>query len=112
MTHLAPRGETYECDCCGACCQSFPIFASATDAEREPEVVTQSRKLPLCLATEDWQYQLFPLPFHEACCFLGTDQLCRVYETRPGKCREFEAGSEQCQEARRRKGLERLQIAE
>jgi Fe-S-cluster containining protein len=96
---------TYDCDQCGACCGTFPIFASAADAEREPRIVAETRHLPDHLASHAWRFQLFPLPFHEGCCFLDDHKLCGVYATRPAACRAFAAGSEQCQEARRRHGL-------
>jgi Fe-S-cluster containining protein len=41
----------------------------------------------------------------ESCAFLNEDQLCRIYATRPDVCRRFEAGSEQCIEARARAGI-------
>src|SRR5262249_33577149 len=36
----------YECDGCGACCRTFPIFASSADAAREPRIAAEGRKLP------------------------------------------------------------------
>jgi Fe-S-cluster containining protein len=95
----------YECDSCGACCRTFPIFAAERDAQREPRIRDEGRRLPLWLATPDWEYQLFPLPFHETCCFLDGDNRCTIYASRPDVCRRFEAGSEQCEEARRLCGL-------
>lgn len=97
--------DIYDCENCGACCRCFPIFASKSDAEREPTIMEEARKLEAHLATEDKAYQLYPLPFHERCAFLKEDQLCRIYETRPEVCRRFEAGSEQCKEARARVGI-------
>ena len=95
----------YECDGCGACCKTWRVLVSAADAEREPRIASESRKLAEHEADDLWQYQLFPLPFHEGCCFLGDDNRCGIYETRPRVCRGFEAGSERCQEARREQGL-------
>jgi Fe-S-cluster containining protein len=48
---------------------------------------------------------MHPLPFLEQCAFLKEDQLCRIYATRPAVCRRFEAGSDQCKEARERFGI-------
>ena len=101
--HPAPAG--FECDGCGACCRTFPVFASAADARREPRVADEGRRLAEHLARPGWTYQLFPLPFHEACCFLAPTAQCSIYNTRPGVCREFAAGSDQCQDARVRAGL-------
>jgi Fe-S-cluster containining protein len=99
----------YECDGCGACCRTFPIFASEADSQREPRIATETRRLPDWLATEQWRYQLFPLPFHETCCFLDGENRCTIYAMRPDVCRRFGAGSDQCQEARRECGLPVLQ---
>jgi hypothetical protein len=97
--------STFECDSCGACCRTFPIFASAVDAAREPRVAAEGRELPPHLAAPGWTYQLHPLPFHEACCFLDGAARCTIYPTRPDVCRAFAAGSDPCQEARARQGL-------
>lgn len=95
----------YDCDSCGACCRTFPIFAAEHDAQREPRIRDEGRRLPLWLATPDWDYQLFPLPFHETCCFLDGANRCTIYATRPDVCRRFEPGSKQCQDARKQRGL-------
>jgi len=95
----------YDCENCGACCRCFPIFASAADAQREPAIKRETRKVESHLATEDKAYQMHPLPFLESCAFLKEDQLCRIYATRPAVCRQFEAGSPQCIEARARVGI-------
>jgi Fe-S-cluster containining protein len=92
----------YECDGCGACCRTFPIYVMEEDAHREPRILlealrnTNSSRYPLTL---------YPLPFQEGCCFLRSDQQCDIYNTRPSICRELAAGSVQCQEARNRSGL-------
>jgi Fe-S-cluster containining protein len=101
----------FECDGCGACCRTFPIFASEADASREPRIGLEGKELAPHLQTPTWRFQLFPLPFHETCCFLDGDNRCLIYSTRPQICRDFAAGSEQCQEARRRCGLPPLQPA-
>lgn len=41
----------------------------------------------------------------QACPFLGQDNLCSIHPTRPNVCVAFEAGDEQCQEARAAEGL-------
>ena len=98
----------YECDNCGVCCKSFHIFASDADVEREPRIVEHSKRLPGWQETPEWKYQLYPLPFLEACDFLGEDNRCGIYATRPYVCRKLQAGDHQCQDARRRNGLEEL----
>jgi Fe-S-cluster containining protein len=94
----------FECDGCGACCRTFSIFAADTDAKREQRIAAEGRALPSHLKTDHWTFQLFPLPFHETCCFLDTNFRCTIYPTRPDVCRAFSAGSDQCQEARARVG--------
>jgi Fe-S-cluster containining protein len=95
----------FDCDNCGACCCTFPIFAAESDAIREPRIREEGRRLALWLVAPQWDYQLFPLPFHESCCFLDRENRCTIYATRPDVCRRFEPGSAQCQEARQQRGL-------
>jgi uncharacterized protein len=102
---------TFDCDLCGGCCRTFPIFASESDARGEPRIAGEGKELAPHLQTSEWKFQLYPLPFHEICCFLEADNRCTIYESRPDVCRRFEAGSEQCQEARRRLGLAALSRA-
>jgi Fe-S-cluster containining protein len=94
-----------DCDKCGACCQTFPVLVSEADAVREPRVKECGLELPEFLKRPGWDFKLHPLPFLEGCCFLGENKLCTVYETRPDVCRKFEAGTEECAEARARVGL-------
>jgi len=100
-----PQETIYDCENCGACCCSFPIYASATDAKREPKIASETTRLPEHLIQPDRAYQLYPTPFRDRCAFLKKDKLCRIYGTRPEVCRRFEAGSPQCIEARKRRGI-------
>ncbi len=102
----------FECDGCGVCCRSYLIFASEADAAREPRIAGEGRRLADHLATPRWTFQLFPLPFHETCCFLDASARCEIYESRPDVCRAFTAGDFQCQDARSRAGLPRLEPVE
>jgi len=97
--------ESLDCTQCGACCQCFPIFAGVEDAARELRIAQETRPVEAHLASHERAYQLFPLPFLEACAFLASNQLCRIYPTRPDVCRRFTAGSPQCLEARQRVGF-------
>ena len=90
------------CDRCGACCRTFPIFASEADAAREPRIRDEALALEPWLVTEDRAYRLHPLPFHETCCFLGAGARCDIYATRPKVCRAFTPGEWQCRAARER----------
>ncbi len=95
----------YECACCGACCRTFHVFASEEDAEREPRIRSEAVALAEWLRTDERVYRLFPLPFHEACSFLGEGARCDIYATRPDVCRTFAPGNAQCAEARKEQGL-------
>jgi uncharacterized protein len=97
--------EVYQCDGCGACCCTYPIFASKGDAALEPRITSESQRVAAHLETPQWAFRLHPLPFHETCCFLDRDCRCSIYPTRPQVCREFVAGSESCQQARAAHGL-------
>jgi len=87
--------DQYECDNCGACRKTFPFFASATDAEREPRIRIEGQRLPENQSAAEWEYRLYPLPFLETFCFLDSDNLCTIYATRPESCRRFTPGGEQ-----------------
>jgi Fe-S-cluster containining protein len=110
-TPCAGRGTAHRpqagaaCARCGACCRTFPIFASAADAEREPRIAAEALALAPWLRTERWAWRLHPLPFHETCCFLGAENRCAIYATRPAVCREFAPDGEQCRLARSRLAL-------
>jgi Fe-S-cluster containining protein len=95
----------FECDQCGACCRTFPVLVSAEDALIEPRIKSEALELPGWVSTPTWRFQLNPLPFCRGCTFLNPDDLCGVYATRPHVCREFSAGSPECQEARSREGI-------
>ncbi len=109
MSSPSPATAVYECDLCGACCKTRPVLVSEEDARREPRILHEGRRLAEHLRTPDWVYRLHPLPFHKACCFLGADERCAIYATRPTPCREFEAGTPDCQEVRARVGLPPLE---
>ena len=97
-----------DCDRCGACCRTYPILVSIGDAMREPRIKLEALQLAEWRRTDEWEYQLHPLPFLESCPFLRPDATCSVYETRPDPCRRFSAGSPECNEARLRAGLPKL----
>ena len=99
------KPEIYDCENCGACCRCFPIFASKADAVREPAIRRETREVEPHLASERNAYLMYPLPFLQQCAFLKEDQLCRIYARRPAVCRRFEAGSDQCKEARIKLGI-------
>jgi Fe-S-cluster containining protein len=101
----------YECDLCGACCRGTLIVeAYYLDALREPRILdadVTGRKVALDDLDDECRCVLLAagLP----CRFLGDDSRCTIYPTRPNTCVGFEAGDEQCQEARSQLGLPPLQ---
>lgn len=97
----------YECDCCGACCRGTLIVeAYYLDALREPRIIdadVTGRKVALDDLDDECRCVLLAagLP----CRFLDDGGRCTIYPTRPNTCVGFEAGDEQCQEARSQLGL-------
>lgn len=100
-------GEIFDCENCGACCRCYPIFALDSDADREPLIKEKGVFCENFLGKGLVAYRLYPLARTKGCAFLGDDQLCSIYSTRPAACRTFKAGDYQCIEARRRKGIGR-----
>ena len=94
-----------QCDLCGACCRTFPVLVSIRDGSREPRIAEEAPRLEPWNRSAEWEFKLHPLPFSRGCLFLGDDDRCSVYESRPSVCRAFAAGSEGCTEARARIGL-------
>lgn len=101
----------YECDRCGACCRgTLLVEAYYLDALREPRILdadVTGRKVTIDDLTDDDRCVL--LAAGRPCRFLGDDGRCTIYPTRPNTCVGFEAGDEQCQEARSRLNLPPLQ---
>jgi len=102
----------YECDKCGACCKgNLIVEADEIDVMREPRLVEADRhyreqgvaKSLELLRTDVGRAVV--ISCGEACPFLGTDNACSIYPTRPNTCVAFEAGDQQCQEARAHEGL-------
>jgi hypothetical protein len=65
---------TFDCDSCGACGKTLPIFA----ADRESRIRRESLPLADHVAKPDYCHRLFPLPFHETCCFLDEESRCTI----------------------------------
>jgi Fe-S-cluster containining protein len=101
----------YECDLCGICCQGTLIVeAFHLDAIREPRLLdadVTGKTRPLDDLTDDDRCII--LAANIPCKFLGSDNRCTIYPTRPNVCVGMEAGDEQCREARESCGLPPLQ---
>lgn len=101
-----------DCLTCGACCRE--AYHAVEIAPRDPFL----RLHPERVSTEAWEgaqrsvVRRVPTLTGSRCSCLGDppegeDYRCVVYDTRPRTCRDFERGSVNCVEARRRVGLTR-----
>lgn len=101
--------DTSPCTACGACCAGYRVDFAREELSSEGGVVPDGLAVDLT---------------RQLCRMRGTDRRsprcaaltgkvgervsCGIYEWRPSPCREFEAGSEACAQARRRHGLAAL----
>lgn len=92
----------FDCDRCGACCRELILEADHLDALREPRIAAEATLLDghgtIDLEHARWGLNRRGEGF--ACVFLGADNACGIYGTRPGLCVSHQAGSKQCQLAR------------
>jgi len=100
----------YECDSCGACCKGHLIVeADDLDVMREPRLIDADRhhkgKTVHQMIEGMQEGMAIILACGQPCSFLGADNRCSIYPTRPNVCVGMEAGDEQCQEARAAEGL-------
>ncbi|ADU99143.1 YkgJ family cysteine cluster protein [Alicycliphilus denitrificans] len=93
----------HPCLSCGACCASFRVDFSVHETE------DLGGSVPRGLAVEVTEHTARMRGTDHArprCAALtgqvGQRAACGIYEWRPSPCREFEAGSEACNRARRR----------
>lgn len=108
---MTPESLRYECDKCGACCKGHLIVeADELDVMREPRLIEADRHYAplgpvkaLELLRSDVGRAVI-ISCGSACPFLR-ENLCSIHPTRPNVCVGFEAGDEQCQEARATEGL-------
>ena len=105
----------FECDKCGACCRGHLIVeAYDIDVIREPRLIDADRvragmSLDEVLADLEDPTRCIILTCGSPCRFLGPDNLCTIYPTRPNDCVAMQAGDEQCQLAREQTGLPPLE---
>ena len=100
---------TFDCLSCGACCFQRPgtILISEGDLvrwkrERRSDILEQ-------LEPGHFSQMAFRMGDNGACVHHGTEgepHACRIYEHRGDTCRDFEAGSAQCREFRRDRGVD------
>lgn len=101
--------QKFTCDQCGACCNGGLIIeADLLDAMREPRLLQIEGGYHTTLDTLRLPGRAINLAIGaKGCPFAGIADdkcSCAIYPTRPNVCVGFEAGSEQCQEVRLRKG--------
>lgn len=106
-----------ECDKCGLCCKQLIIEIDHLDVVREPRLLEHARVHKTWDGQpheSDWDktYALAPRSVDGktvmGCGFLGPDNACQIYPTRPNCCVAFEAGDEKCEELREQAGLPSL----
>lgn len=100
-----------ELDClqCGACCFQRP----GTILVPEQDLVRFKRagRDDILAELEPGHFSHMAFKMNDAgCCVFhgvpGEPHACRIYEDRGTTCREFEAGSQQCLEFRRDRGID------
>ncbi|XAH26254.1 YkgJ family cysteine cluster protein [Xylophilus sp. GW821-FHT01B05] len=100
------KDEPHPCLRCGACCASFRVDFSVEELNQHGGPVPDG----LAVELTDTLSRMRGTDHQPPRCAaltgtLGQAARCGIYEWRPSPCREFEAGSDACQLARRRHGL-------
>ena len=98
--------QYFECDRCGACCKGHLLIeADALDVLREPRLIDvdhhhKGKTVRQMVKEIEQEWKAVILTSGGPCPFLGQDNLCQIYPTRPNDCVGMQAGDEQCQECR------------
>jgi len=90
---------TFDCQSCGACCRE--AYHAVEVHRRERFVKTH----PEWLEARDGRLNIRRVEGRCACLSATPPYTCVVYADRPKTCRDFEVGSANCLEARRRVGI-------
>jgi Fe-S-cluster containining protein len=98
-----------DCLTCGACCFQRPgtILVSENDLVRWKR--TGHSDILARLEPGHFGQMAFVMGSNGACVHHGTEtepHACRIYDARSDTCRDFEAGSWQCLEFRRNRGID------
>ncbi len=99
--------DCFTCDGCGACCRTKLVEVYEVDLLRDPRIGAQMQ--PLREPGLDGEVGYLNCLTNRACPFLDGENRCGIYPTRPVVCVLFEAGSDDCQEARRVFGIPPLE---
>ena len=89
------------------------VEADDLDVLREPRLINGDseccgKSVEQILSEIQQQGKIVLLACGSPCSFLGTDNRCSIYPTRPKSCVAMQAGDEQCQDARLAAGLATL----
>lgn len=100
-----------ELDClkCGACCYQRPGTILLTEGDLLKWRRLGREDILAGVAPGHFGQEAFAMGASGACIHHGTPgqaHACAIYEIRAEVCRTFEAGSQQCHEFRRDRGLE------
>jgi Fe-S-cluster containining protein len=108
--------EPPDCLTCGACCASPFIGEGYIQLDADEEARLGRMGLPVIEILSDAADRIVMLGTKEdrqgrrRCVALtgkvGRQVVCSIYGARPALCRQFEAGSPECRQARRAAGLE------
>jgi Fe-S-cluster containining protein len=104
----------FECDKCGACCKgNLIVEAEELDVLREPKIIDadpyhRGKTVDQVMHELQSEWKVVILACSRPCPFLGSDNHCEIYPTRPNSCVGMQAGDEQCQDARAAHGLPAL----
>ena len=97
------------CVACGACCAAYRVDFSVHETLREGGTVPDGLTVPLTHTLARMRGTDHSPPRCAALTGqIGLKTACGIYEWRPGPCHELEAGSDACNQARRRHGLPEL----
>jgi len=99
--------DYFDCDKCGACCETLIVEAYDYDARREPKLYGIGNVDRQKLRDGESCVKLFDVATG-ACPFLERDKCCGIYNTRPVSCVMVEPGDAKCQQARLMKELPML----
>lgn len=109
-TPVTTAQPEHPCLSCGACCASFRVDFSVYETQAAGGDVPDG----LAVEVTDHTARMRGTDHAQPRCAaltgrVGLRAACGIYEWRPSPCREFAAGSEACQRARRRHQLPPLE---